>query len=83
MKRSKWKGPFINYDLIKNINTKVKTVKIYERNSLILPSFVGKKFQIYNGKKFNLKLITENMVGHKFGEFSLKRQPFKYKKKNK
>ena len=79
MKRSKWKGPFISLNLLKNLNKKQKN--IFERNSTILPQFIGLRVKIYNGKRFTSIKITEKMVGHKFGEFSLTRQPFKYKKK--
>ena len=80
MKRSKWKGPFINLEILKNLKKK-KNIKILSRNCTILPQFIGLNINIYNGKRFNNIKVTENMVGYKFGEFSITRQPFKYKKK--
>lgn len=80
MKRSKWKGPFLNLEILKNLQKK-KGIKILSRNCTILPQFIGLNISIYNGKRFNNIKITENMVGYKFGEFSITRQPFKYKKK--
>lgn len=79
MKRSKWKGPFINMELLTNISK--KKINILSRNSTILPQFIGRTVNIYNGKRFNSIKITENMINHKFGAFSLTKQPFKYKKK--
>ena len=80
MTRSIWKGPYIdsyifkfNHEIV-NKSISKKVIKIWSRNSIILPNFVGLKVQIYNGKKFlSLKIISE-MVGHKFGEFGLTRQ---------
>ena len=68
MSRSIWKGPFTD-----NIDTKV-TKRIWSRRSCILPELVGKTVSIYNGRSFIPLLITENMVGHKFGEFASTRQ---------
>ena len=56
---------------------------IFQRNTTILPKFVNKTFEIYNGKKLNEILITENMIGHKFGEFSPTRKRFVFKSKKK
>lgn len=79
MKRSTWKGPYINLSLLKEL--KNKKIKTYSRNSTILPQFIGYKIKVYNGKKFIPLTITEEMVGHKYGEFVLTKQLFKYKKK--
>ena len=75
MARSIWKGPFVDGFLIKKV-TKILTsgkrevVKIWSRRSTIIPMFVGITFMVYNGKKHIPVTIREEMVGHKFGEFS-------------
>ena len=76
MTRSTWKGPFYEEYLLKkaeDVRKSGKTnqvIKIWTRKSTILPEFVGLTFGVYNGKKFIPVSINENMVGHKFGEFS-------------
>jgi small subunit ribosomal protein S19 len=75
MSRSIKKGYFVNPSLLKKvINIKKKKVfkpiKTWSRNSTIIPDFVGLRFSIHNGKKFINVYISENMVGHKLGEFS-------------
>ena len=75
MPRSVWKGPFFDRYLIKKAETvkasgRSDVIKIWSRRSTILPQFVGLNFGVYNGKKFIPVSITENMVGHKFGEFA-------------
>jgi len=75
MSRSAWKIPFVDASLLKNIkkvasSSKKTIIKTWSRRSTILPQFVGLTFAVYNGKKFISVLVTENMVGHKFGEFS-------------
>lgn len=75
MGRSLKKGPFIDERLLKRVQeTKAKgdrkPIKTWSRRSMILPDFVGVTISIYNGKKFIPVFITENMVGHKLGEFS-------------
>ena len=79
MARSVWKGPFVEESLIKKVeklkNDPVKKpIKTWSRKSTIIPDFVGVSFLIYNGKKFIPITISEDMVGHKFGEFSPTRQ---------
>ena len=75
MSRSVWKGPFVDPSLIKKVE-KLKTqstptpIKTWSRKSTIIPEFIGVSFLIYNGKKFIPIKISEEMVGHKFGEFS-------------
>ena len=75
MSRSVWRGPFVDPNLIKKVE-KLKDqsnkapIKTWSRRSTILPDFVGVSFQIYNGKKFIPVTISEDMVGHKLGEFS-------------
>ena len=79
MSRSVWKGPFVEESLIKKVE-KVKNdpnrkpIKTWSRKSTIIPDFVGSSFLIYNGKKFISITISEDMVGHKLGEFSPTRQ---------
>ena len=75
MARSIWKGPFVEESLIKKVekeknNPNRKPIKTWSRKSTILPDFVGVSFQIYNGKKFIPITISEDMVGHKLGEFA-------------
>ena len=75
MSRSVWKGPFVDGYLLKKADkarsaSRSEVIKIWSRRSTILPQFVGLTFGVYNGHKFIPVLVTENMVGHKFGEFS-------------
>ncbi len=75
MTRSVWKGPFVETTLIKKAQAasssgKKEIIKTWSRKSTILPQFVGLTFGVYNGQKFIPVSVTENMVGHKFGEFS-------------
>ena len=75
MARAVWKGPFVEESLMKKVD-KYKTdpkkipIKTWSRKSTIIPDFVGVSFLIYNGKKFIPIKISEEMVGHKLGEFS-------------
>ena len=75
MSRSVWKGPFVDGSLLKKAETsrssgRKEVIKTWSRRSTILPQFVGLTFGVYNGRKFIPVLVTESMVGHKFGEFS-------------
>lgn len=75
MSRSLKKGPYINYKLekkvLEQINSKKKSVlKTWSRSSMISPDFVGLTIAVHNGNKFIPVYVTENMVGHKLGEFS-------------
>lgn len=75
MSRSVWKGPFVDSHVLKKAEKsresgRNEVIKIWSRRSTILPQFVGLTFGVYNGQKFIPVLVTENMVGHKFGEFS-------------
>ncbi len=75
MARSVWKGPFVEESLIKKVEklkseTVKKPIKTWSRKSTIIPEFVGVSFLIYNGKKFIPITISEDMVGHKLGEFA-------------
>ena len=79
MARSVWKGPFVDPSLLKKVE-KLKQqsnptpIKTWSRKSTIIPEFIGISFLIYNGKKFIPIKISEEMVGHKLGEFSPTRQ---------
>lgn len=75
MARSLKKGPYIHYKLekkiLQNVESGKKTViKTYSRASMISPDFVGQTIAVHNGKTFVPVFVTENMVGHKLGEFS-------------
>ncbi|MEE9299502.1 MAG: 30S ribosomal protein S19 [Alphaproteobacteria bacterium] len=75
MPRSVWKGPFVDGYLLKKAEKsresgRKEVIKTWSRRSTVLPQFVGLTFGVYNGRKFIPVLVTENMVGHKFGEFS-------------
>ncbi len=75
MARSVWKGPFVDGYLLKKAETarssgRHEVIKIWSRRSTILPQFVGLTFGVHNGQKHIPVLVTEEMVGHKFGEFA-------------
>ncbi len=75
MARSLKKGPYVEEHLVKKINRATalndkKIIKTWSRRSTITPQFVGLTFAVHNGKKFIPVYVTENMVGHKLGEFS-------------
>ena len=79
MSRSVWKGPFVDPSLLKKVEklkdqSNKQPIKTWSRRSTIIPEFVGYSFLIYNGKKFIPIKISEEMVGHKLGEFSPTRQ---------
>ena len=75
MSRSIKKGPFADKHLVKKVEdanrtNKKSVIKTWSRRSTILPDFVGHTFAVHNGRKFVPVFVTENMVGHKLGEFS-------------
>ncbi len=75
MPRSLKKGPFVRHSLEKKVSNNVESgkkevIKTWSRASLITPDFVGQTIAVYNGRQFVPVYITENMVGHKLGEFS-------------
>jgi len=75
MSRGIWKGPFVHPALLKKVDKlksgdRKKPIKTWSRNSTIIPEFVGHSFLIHNGKSFIPITISEEMVGHKLGEFS-------------
>ena len=78
MGRSLKKGPFVNEKLYLKVQKQIETgskepIKTWARACTIIPEFVGYTFLVHNGKIFNKVFITEDMVGHKLGEFSLTR----------
>ena len=75
MPRSVWKGPFVDGYLLKKAEgrderRRVDAIKTWSRRSTIMPQFVGLTFQVHNGKQFTPVLVSEDMVGHKLGEFA-------------
>lgn len=75
MARSAKKGPYVAESLLKKVEQikesgKRDAIKTWSRRSMIVPEFVGQTIAIHNGKKFTSVFITENMVGHRLGEFS-------------
>lgn len=76
MPRSLNKGPFVDDSLMKKVQsildkkTPKKPIKTWSRRSTIFPEFVGLTFQVHNGRKFIDVYVTDDMVGHKLGEFS-------------
>lgn len=81
MTRSVWKGPFVDAYLLKKAENsrasgRKEVIKMWSRRSTVLPQFVGLTFGVHNGRKHIPVLVTEDMVGHKFGEFSPTRTYF-------
>lgn len=75
MSRSVKKGPFVDESLMKKVQKMVssgskKPIKTWSRRSVVLPDFVGLTISVHDGRKFHSVFITENMVGHKLGEFA-------------
>ena len=93
MSRSSWKNPFVHQSVrrkvkrIKKMQTesgsKKFRIKIMSRGSQILSDFVDLSFMVHNGRDYRLVTVTEDMVGHKFGEFAYTRQRHSFKKKKK
>lgn len=75
MARSLKKGPFVDEKLMEKVKKSIesgdkKPIKTWSRRSTIVPEFIGLTFAVHNGKKFIPVYVTENMVGHKLGEFA-------------
>ena len=75
MARSIKKGPFVDDHLLKKISTAIekgdkKVIKTWSRRSMVLPEAVGLTFAVHNGRKFVPVYVTDNMIGHKYGEFA-------------
>jgi small subunit ribosomal protein S19 len=88
MSRSIKKGPFVDTHLMEKVDKlnqdeKKSVVKTWSRRSTILPEFIGHTFSVHNGRKFVPVYVTENMVGHKLGEFSPTRTYRGHKEKKK
>lgn len=85
MSRSKWKGPLINKKNLTDINSLkdqlIKKNLYISRDSEIVPAFIGLTFNVHNGNTYSEISVNENMIGHKFGEFSFTRAKFIFKKK--
>lgn len=78
MPRSVTKGPFVDDHLLKKVEQMNQTkdrklIKTWSRRSTVVPDMIGHTFAVHNGKKFIPVFVTENMVGHKLGEFALTR----------
>lgn len=79
MARSVKKGPFVDQYLLTKVQQArggARVIKTWSRRSTVLPEFIGVTFAVHNGKKFHPVYITEQMVGHKLGEFALTRTFF-------
>jgi small subunit ribosomal protein S19 len=81
MPRSVWKGPFVDGYLLAKAEKasgggRREAIKTWSRRSTIMPQFVGLTFQVHNGKQFTPVLVSEDMVGHKLGEFAPTRNYF-------
>lgn len=83
MTRSKWKGPYTALKNFKTNNIKTPLNSILPRNVEITPKLIGLTFKIHNGKEYQEIIVTDDMIGHKFGEFVFTRGKFSFKKKNK
>ncbi len=72
MPRSVHKGPFVDAHLMAKLNSDIdsKLIKTWSRRSTVIPEMIGRTFAVHNGKKFIPVYVTENMVGHKLGEFA-------------
>jgi len=75
MARSLRKGPFVDHHLMEKVAKQnkegvKKTIKTWSRRSMIIPDMVGHTFEVHNGKKFLAVAVSENMVGHRLGEFA-------------
>jgi small subunit ribosomal protein S19 len=75
MARSLKKGPYVHHSLLKKVqaaqeSTRKTVIKTWSRSSMIIPTMVGQTIAVHNGKTFVPVFVTENMVGHKLGEFS-------------
>jgi len=75
MSRSTKKGPFVHHKLLSKVEALNQSggrevIKVYKRASVIVPEFIGYNFEVYNGKRWFPVFVSEELVGHRFGEFS-------------
>ena len=75
MSRSLKKGPFVDHHLFTKVDVQNKAgskkiIKTWSRRSMIIPEFIGHTFEVHNGRKFVSVFVSENMVGHRLGEFA-------------
>ncbi|GIX04443.1 MAG: 30S ribosomal protein S19 [Planctomycetaceae bacterium] len=75
MGRSTKKGPYVDHNLLEkverlNLNRRKEVIRTWSRRSTIIPDFVGHTFEVHNGRRFEKVFVTEDMVGHKLGEFA-------------
>jgi small subunit ribosomal protein S19 len=75
MSRSTKKGPYVHYSIMEKIarleaTGERRVIRLWARASMIVPEFIGHNFEVYNGKKWVPLYVTEELVGHRFGEFS-------------
>lgn len=70
MSRSSKKGPYVDARILEKIEKGLQPIKTYARHSQISPEFIGKNFEVHNGRKFINVYVTEDMVGHRLGEFA-------------
>jgi small subunit ribosomal protein S19 len=75
MSRSTKKGPYVHYSILEKVNRLEESgqrsvIRLWARASMIVPEFIGHNFEIYNGKKWIPLFVTEELVGHRFGEFA-------------
>lgn len=75
MSRSTKKGPYVYHKLLRKVEALNETggrevIKVYKRASVIVPEFIGHNFEVYNGKRWFPVFVSEELVGHRFGEFS-------------
>ena len=81
MSRSKYKGPFIDINLLNDVKRSSKAIQTFSRKCCIIPFLLNKTLHVYNGKRFLKLKITEDMIGCKLGEFSFTKKEFSFKKK--
>lgn len=78
MPRSIWKGPFVDHHLLKKVDDALaqnskRPIKTWSRRSMIIPNMIGMTIAVHNGRQHIPVLVSENMIGHKLGEFALTR----------